>query len=339
MLKSNCRTFFLLYAASALFVSCGGNGDNDSSPEPADAATAAPAEWLAEHHDDTVFWARPHPDLAKEKSGYFEDFSNVFFENGTRFMFVTGNCEYWVYKGLGGEGSDIQQRWSDVYTGVLSEGDCIQFQKDLSLGQNRYDCVNYDCTYTGVTDVVEAFLLGDADGALRCGCDCSMDGVQDVYEHQRSWFEHMLKNGAPHDGKLRGMLVPARDEFSSTWVDMPAGLEKSAATRELWANMPDFSSENVSEEWQPDTGAPAVRGMTIVFPDEYQEQLKELRRRLRNLEFGTRVHGIPLIDGSGNKYGLFLRPSIPLEDERGLIDPPDRCEQWDVVKSMMEYPY
>ena len=343
------RIFFLLCAVALLSSACGGENKNgsaeDASTDAEDAVVAAPPGWMADHKDDIIFWARPHPDMGKEMSGYFEGFSNVFLENGTHFMFVTGNCEYWVYRSFGGEGNDIQQRWSDIYTGVLSNDDCIQFQKDLRLGQNRYNCVNYDCTYTGVMDVGGTFLLGDADGALSCGCDCSMDEAKDVYQNQQNWFEHMLKNGVPYDGKLRGMLISAKDEFSSKWVDMPAGLEKSAATRELWENIPDFFPENVPEEWlpspewKPSTSTPAIRGMTIIFPDEYQEQLKELRQRQRNLEFGTRVYGIPLIDSAGNKYALFLRPSIPLEDEHGLIDPPERCEPWLIVESTMEYPY
>lgn len=321
----NFQKLFLFVFFAILISGCGSDSDSNS----------AVPEWMNEHKDDIVFWARPPTDMGKERSGYFEGFSNVFLENGTNFMFVTGNCEYWAYRSFGGEGNDIEQRWSDIYTGILSNDDCIQFQKDLRLGQNRYNCVNYNCTYTGVMDVWGAFLLGDADGALRCGCDCSMDGVKDVYQNQQKWFEYMLKHGVPYDGKLRGMLVFAGDEYSVTWADMPDGLEKYLADKSLW-DWPGFLPINYSD---PRVSWPTDRGMTIIFPDEYQEQLKELRQRVRNLEFGTGRYGIPLVDKDGNKYALFLRPSIPLEDEHGLIDPPERCEQWDVVESMMQYPY
>ena len=345
----HARILFLLGAASFLLAACGGNKKTESSPETEsaedasaeaeDAATAAPPEWMSEHKDDIIFWAR-----TAELDEIYHDMNNVFQENGHSFMFVKGNCEYWVYTSFDGEGNNIQQKWSDIYTGILSNEDCTLFQNDLSLGQNNYSCVFYNCQYYDVFDGCGSFLMADADGALRCGCDCSMDEVKKTYSNQQKWFEYMLKNGRPADGKLRGMLVFARDEYSAVWADMPDGLEKNAATRDLWENIPYFFPENVpdawlpSPEWKPDTSTPAIRGMTIIFPDEYQEQLKELRQRMRNLEFGTGRTGIPLVGKDGNKYALFLRPSIPLEDEHGLIDPPERCEQWDVVESMMEYP-
>jgi|GEM_PF-6591267 hypothetical protein len=313
------RMLFLLGVAALLFASCGGDKNSD------DNSFYAVPEWMNEHKDDIVFWARGP--LARQT---FSD-RYIFYENGSNFMFVKGNCEFWVYLGDNiGFGDDPYgpERWSDIYTGILPEAECIQFQKDMRLGRNAYQCVYNDCHYVGSlpTDVSLGVyqMMGDADGTVRCsGCGCFVDKkLNKLYENKQKWRDYMLENGAPYDGKLRGIIVRSNKGFSygpKNWVDMPAGLEKYVCDN-------DFEGDDF------------YRGMSVLFPDEYQEELKRLRKRLLNNEFEQTL-AVPLIDSAGNKYGLFLRPSIPLEDEHGLIDPPERCEQWDIVESTMEYPY
>ena len=137
----------------------------------------------------------------------------------------------------------------------------------------------------------------------------------------------MFDHGIPLDSDLRGLLVVNNYEGFIEGVDinfelLPEGLEPYAIEHS------DCSSY-IEEE-----GFGGFPRKTIVFPQEYQAWLKEARADfLEQNRQGTLAYfidGIPVKDAAGQKYTLYVRPTIPgLEDEIGRLPMPSLCADED----------
>ena len=138
----------------------------------------------------------------------------------------------------------------------------------------------------------------------------------------------MFDHGLPLDSDLRGLLVIENDGKYESYVEgvnisferLPEGLEQYAVEKTVCQTWTD------EDQW----GGDFPRG-TIVFPQEYQSFLKEVRAEFieksrQGLLFPTTLEGIPFKDAAGQKYTLYVRSTIPeLEDEIGRLPMPSLC--------------
>lgn len=244
-------------------------------------------------------------------------FENVFFENGYRYLFLVEDCRYWTYKI---NAKETLRGWEDVYTGQLDEAECTALSQDLSVDAG---CHFYHVT--GITDLTGTNSLVTNHGALACTnaiCQDPEDSAK-LLETSLRWQEILIEMGSPVQGKLRGLLVVDRRE-----IDLPKyalisdELKKHALPDDDFRYMTCFS---LCGEGPFDT---------MLFPDEVQDELWELRRQhkagefLAGVETDGQVMGIPLKDAAGQKYQLFVRPVTELEDENGVIPRPLPCDGW-----------
>ncbi|MDR0965817.1 MAG: bacteriophage abortive infection AbiH family protein [Myxococcales bacterium] len=218
------------------------------------------------------------------------------------------DCRYWAFSGATQNGQSGW--WSDIYSGKLDQGECNSIKEDLIVGKFEDKCRRYNenCLDCGGS------ILSDGHGALSASCfgQCWLPEVNALLESTYSWESRLIEQGAPVHDKLRGLLIRSssytNNHSNLNFAELPVGLAQYA----------------IDESEYPDTS-----GQTMIFPDEFQDELWELRRQKREGVFNIDYpDGIPLKDANGENYLLFLRPAIELEDENGLVQIPE-CNSWE----------
>ena len=272
--------------------------------------------------------------------------------NGS-FLYVMGDCRYYV---SAPKGAYPRTYWIEIYTGTLPETDCLTIQEEMMVGRFDNKCryfqtVDYAAYYgsqkssvSGSQGLMGALhktsptlresgnYISDGHGWVSCrSAECQPTGenicFQDIFTNASKWRQYMFDHGIPLDSDLRGLLVVNNYEGFIEGVDinfelLPEGLEPYAIEHS------DCSSY-IEEE-----GFGGFPRKTIVFPQEYQAWLKEARADfLEQNRQGTLAYfidGIPVKDAAGQKYTLYVRPTIPgLEDEIGRLPMPSLCADED----------
>ena len=269
-------------------------------------------------------------------------------QGNQQFLYVMDDCRYYAFSP---EGVSVQNWWADIYTGTLSEAECLTFQKEMMVGRFENKCRTFPSDFLesksingyGFIDFPRKTPPGEywgnyiSDGNGWVYCDnmtCQPTGedicFQDIFTNASKWRQHMFDHGIPLDSDLRGLLITELDSYYSgvdTNFDiiLPEGLENYAVNR--------WECTTIIEE----NGFKDFPRNTVVFPQEYQAWLKEARadfleqNRQGNLD--NFIDGIPVKDAEGQKYTLYVRPTIPeLEDEIGRLPMPSLCADEDIIQ-------
>ena len=274
-------------------------------------------------------------------------------QGNQQFLYVMGDCRYYAFSP---EGMSVQNWWADIYTGTLSEAECLAFQKEMMVGRFENKCRTFPSDFLesksingyGFIDFPRKTPPGEywgnyiSDGNGWVYCDnmtCQPTGedicFQDIFTNASKWRQHMFDHGLPLDSDLRGLLVIENDGKYESYVEgvnisferLPEGLEQYAVEKTVCQTWTD------EDQW----GGDFPRG-TIVFPQEYQSFLKEVRAEFieksrQGLLFPTTLEGIPFKDAEGQKYTLYVRSTIPeLEDEIGRLPMPSLCADEDIIQ-------
>ncbi len=321
----NRINFCILAICALMFLSC------DSSQKNTNGGSFTPIEFAP---DEVMLSITQHTSTS-QMSQYLFLCGEYALEGNGAFLYVMGDCRYYVFSPE--ESPSMRRWWADVYTGTLSETECQAFQEEMMVGWFENKCRYFSNAphKTLPTSREIGNYISDGHGWVSCSSTCQPTGddahFHDIFTNASKWWQHMLDNGVPMESDLRGLLVIADgllydyDSFEEgivNYIDLPEGLKQYAVEPNACRTV----------EYEGDFDFP--RG-TIVFPQEYQAWLKEVRAEFielsrQGLFFPTTLDGIPFKDAEGKKYTLYVRSTIPdLEDENGRLPMPTLCADED----------
>lgn len=224
---------------------------------------------------------------------------DLHFENGYGFLVVDGSCRFW----------GTQRPWSPVRAGTLEPRQIDNLVGILRLG----DWEHFVGSYCSVpTDSMGPkwmkARLGDAEIVIDRECEETEDDkvkfVDWILRTTPLSIAQLEANHAPTDGPMRFVLV--RDPMTNM-----LDLFDHATSWPLATSAHDVSVDWGNVDWFRETQK------SLVAEGEEAQALRELANRYRRGEFGSPDGFIP-IEQYGWYYRLYVRDTIPIEDDDGL---------------------
>ncbi|HEY6507614.1 MAG TPA: hypothetical protein VIY56_06350 [Vicinamibacterales bacterium] len=217
--------------------------------------------------------------------------SQVTYENGFRYLVVTGDCRYWAMK----------DDDSDVREGHLSSAQAEEIVNDWRLstwtsldshyGHGVPDASVYVLSFEGTHITVSPSFSDAAEPGQWLGVE-GQATLKSAYDA-----------GTAVAGPVRFVLVEG-----ATWSSSVQGLD--------WPLTVDPASLALTYA----QASSYVTGTSQVALASDAEALRQLRRDFLGAGRGGLTGGyIPVLGPTGAQYQLFVRDSIPIEDEHGLL--------------------
>lgn len=224
--------------------------------------------------------------------------SRVMGENGSQYLLVDGQCSFWAMMDPG----------KDIRTGTLTASQASDLAQALRL--NEWERLAGDYHHGTCDGPTSLYRFGESRILVSSICQAA-DTAAPV-----NWVEAAVAErlpavhatGSPVDGPVRFVLVA--EPIDVVW---PAFWMQSA------------------RRW-PLAGDPATIAMTFAEATAYQagssdsavppdaEALRTLRREFLADRGGANTGGfIPILGPQDERYELFVRDSISLEDAQGLL--------------------
>ncbi len=240
-----------------------------------------------------------------------EPASYVLWENGARFLFVFGDCSYWV------SGPDNPTRSERYRSGQLAQEDAQALAQTFHFGRWRDMALtgywhpspeDFDLPTTVFYDGVDIVVCSGGCNAL--GVRAEVHAMRDA---EQGWIETLWTAGSSQDGPLRVVAVRIADD-DPTYDAVPAASWPLATPL---ATLAFPEADAIPQEAGHSLRVDAVEAGALI--GIWTEYLAGAHGEL------WRSHAsIPLYDDAqGPRYRVFIRDSIPLEDDLGLIDAPD----------------
>lgn len=287
-----CRLAVLLAVAAA-------SGCNDSV-----APATAGADSSEESGDELAICDGSHEiRLAVSRRGGGPDVE-LMREIGTEYLYVLGTCEYWVL------GLHAQPVWPDARYGILDEPTVSALAAELEY----YEWDRLRGAWGTSTPIADAttLLLHDGSSTISCYSDCNDSAeVAEISQRASSWI-HVLWDGAqPVEGGLRAIAYSYPTMADPSFRTWPLSWPISQIAK--------TSSEHVYQE-----------GSGVVIDDaEDAATLRAWRSDYRDgtipREFAntlTQSGLLMFIDSENVGTNFWMRDSIPIENDRGLIPIP-----------------
>jgi hypothetical protein len=225
-------------------------------------------------------------------------------EIGFRYLYVLGTCEYFVLPN-----DDAGAPWPDARTGVMDVATEEQLSRALDYGHLADIAGAWDTE--GLSD---GSTLSVSDGTLTVacygGCESGPAGAQALWA-EMGWIDALWAEGQAYEGPLRVSVIG--------WVD--------ATLDELPAAWP-LPIDPWSIARNGDTDPAPEAGETVLIDDASQAAtLRELRRQYRDDDLPDDVpnaltaYGHLTFGDAGGQdlFQLWMRDSLPVEDDAGLI--------------------
>lgn len=225
----------------------------------------------------------------------------VMWENGHSFVYVDGSCRYWALT--------PQDVWAEVRTGQLT----ADAERSL-LARVRYESwhswvgEHHPSSIANDADIVILVPGMRAESTVTCFEGCGSAPVpselQATARDLGQIATDLWMTGNPVTGDVRFVLV--REETSEVpiqYLEWPLAIEPSTLSIS--------ESEAAQLSW----------GRGQIASNQDADSLRALRAGFRDSPLVGLVPHIPVKDSNGFRYKLFLRDTIPYEDETGLIRP------------------
>ncbi len=225
--------------------------------------------------------------------------SQLLYENGLYFLAIDGQCRYWSQNSL----------FREVYTGVLTKEQANDVANRLRLSSwglyvGHYQTGWCDGPWARFRLDSEVISLGSACNGLH-----SSGGIQWLRDEFMSINNEFVLSGSPAETPARFTLVAATDQLISWPPYRNAPLWSLSAPIADLALTPEEATEY---EYLP------VSERSHVFDADEARVLWEYAAMYRRGEIGVDyAQLIPLRDADDNLYELFLRGTVPFEDENG----------------------
>lgn len=264
-----------------------GCGGSEPTGSPHENGHESP-EPLCDGSDDLRLRYKIAIGLGKVQAGWL-----TMWENGVRWFAIDGRCRYWVF-----QSDEPHGLWNETRTGQLSEGEAAQIASDLQLhsfaeiaGRSREE---------GVFDMPLRTLATPSD-YLVCEGACVDDVREGVLESAKDWLAHLYENGTPVENGLRATV----DEFPEHAPSRPLPTKP----------FPEELTPYVQK--RHDQGCP---GETFVVPESIVPTLREYREEHRAVgDDRAWYRYISLERENGQRYRLYFRDRVPIENDLGLI--------------------
>lgn len=214
-------------------------------------------------------------------------------ELGADYLYVRGTCEYWAYRELDGAADRAR-------TGVLSAADAEAISVELSYGSWSELAGRYG---GGEGSMV---VLYDGQNAIACP-GCNDDGTDPrlgaAVGSLRGVIEQLTETGTPYDGPMRVIAGPVVDplEVDGDW---PLSLDPESLAS-------PFHYELGTSDLVDDPAE--VAALRLVFDGATPD----------DLDLGATLQ-IP-DSAEAKTYHVVTRDSLPIEDDRGLVQIPFPC--------------
>jgi hypothetical protein len=228
-------------------------------------------------------------------------------EIGFFYLYVLGTCEYFA---LPAEGSAL---WPDAHTGTLDPATEEELSRALDYGHLADVAGSWDTA--GVSDG-STLLVSDGVRTMACyaGCEDGPEGARALWA-ELGWIDELWAAGEPFSGPLRlsviGWVDSTIDELGGPW---PLAIDPWSIARDGNVDPPPEAGETVLLDDADDVAT-----------------LRELRRQYREDDLpqdvinALQAYGhLTFLDAGGQDlFQLWMRDSLPIEDENGLIDLPE----------------
>jgi hypothetical protein len=224
--------------------------------------------------------------------------SQVMYENGSPYLFVDGQCAFWV-------GKDLLQ---DVRGGTLTTAQADALSQALRLSDwNRYKGEYYDDLCDGP---VRRYRFGADEVAVypTCTGPKTSQPVDWMLDAALSQVSAIYDAATPATGPVRYVLVAE-----------PADVSWPPAVTALAADWP-LAGDPAAMALTFEQAGAYQPGMSLSAQPPDADALRGLRRAFAAAGGGAYSGGfVPVLGQNDGRYELFVRDSIPLEDAQGLL--------------------
>jgi hypothetical protein len=222
--------------------------------------------------------------------------SQVLFENGSPFLYVDGNCRYWVQSDDG---------WAGSRSGVLTPSQASQLEADTHYA----DWIRGDWRTPTLADA-SLDILYDTSVKLSCSSLCGSSSAPDFLKDVTARFADIVRPLSTGGGALQDQRV----RISVVQLDPGAYDFVPHAAWPLAVALQGIAQDQGTAQMQG-------YGHGLLFQGADAEKLRALRATYVAGSYRQLgVPGLPIDDG-GQVYLLFVRDVLPFEDASGLVRP------------------
>jgi len=229
----------------------------------------------------------------------------VLVENGYTFLYLDGQCRYWVFP-RENDGPSTSM-WSDVVSGKLTEDQEAQLKRDLAVIQwQRWHQTTFHAS--GVFDAGTATFWTPT-AAFQCTGECGSKLRNSIQTNIGTWIRTLAEQGDPVYGAMRVAAVIMPDSILRQNRPHPV----QAAPAGLSLSLKEHAVSEAEATF-------LCNGDGFLVTGDAAETLRRYRREYYNREYGDFWYVyLPIKDEDGTMYMVYARDTIPLEDDRGLV--------------------
>lgn len=214
----------------------------------------------------------------------------VMYDNGSPFVFVDGQCNYWV---------SGPQVWSETRTGVLDADTAAELGARLHFG--AWPDLAGEWNGSGVADA-PTLIFDDSTRVVVCASLCGDASVPAAVKAMRDELpvvaQELWDRGTAVESAVRAIAIPYEQFQGIPFVDWP-----------LARPISDFVRTGSIES-----------GEGILEDDPASVQaLKDLRASFVRGDHGAFYWNMLPVTSGGAFYQLYLRDTLPFEDAQGLV--------------------
>jgi hypothetical protein len=240
----------------------------------------------------------------------------VLYELGSHWLYIDGQCKYWAH--INNESGDD---WRPAREGVLSEADEERISAEFMYGAWPSLAKVWVGSDLPSHPSAETFYNGQL--AVQCvGCCGTPPGAEEgfrtVCEMSRKRFDlvaELYSRGQDMSGPLRLRSYPGVDPREEEAIDHTP----ETVTSFEWPVAEPL--ENVALTWQEVEFGSTLGDSYIVTDAEALGAFRAARDRLLSGALGPTLHNVMVVtpENSADRYFLYFRDAIPLENARGMI--------------------
>lgn len=231
----------------------------------------------------------------------------VRWELGARFLFIQGNCQYWV------SGPETPSRWQHYHTGTLTELERTTVEDAFLWGQwQREELVGHWLRGQGEFDVPSK-AFQSSEGEIICDGGCGAESnpaeVFQIRDAEQPMVDQLWNSSAPYSGALRVQATVDRGSLSrfepAIWP-LTWSLSEIVVEPEEEAYLQPGMSTLVSDPEE----ASALRAIW----DDYDATIPQWKS----------LGPIPFEDpqAPGVVFAVVMRDTLPFEEDNGLVTLP-----------------
>jgi len=235
----------------------------------------------------------------------------VRWELGARFLFVQGNCKYWV------SGPNVPTLFEHYHTGTLSDAERVALQDAFLWGHWEEDgLIGHWVRGAGEFDL-SSVLFQSPEGEIVCDGGCGAESnppeVFQIRDAVQPMVEQLWNSGQAYEGALRIQATVDRGALSglepAIWP-LDWSLSEIVIEPEEEGYLQPGMSTLVSD---PDESL-ALRAMW----DDYNSSMPSLS------SLWKRLGALPVEDPRAPDilFGVVMRDTLPFEEDNGLVTLP-----------------